>query len=87
MAATSLLKAKREGAAATAADKLFHCLIVLGKKYCWIKVTSPYFFSPSLILFLIALMLAMQATYAGSRNTLCECCRKPDHLFPLAFVY
>ena len=36
--ATSLLKVSREGAAATAASKLFRCLIVLGKKLCWMKV-------------------------------------------------
>ena len=36
--ATSLLKVSREGAAATAASKLFCRLIVLGKKLCWMKV-------------------------------------------------
>ena len=36
---TSLgLKASRESAAATAAGKLFHCLIVHGNKLCWMKV-------------------------------------------------
>ena len=37
IAATPRLKVSREGAAATAAGKLFHCLIVLGKKLCWIS--------------------------------------------------
>ena len=34
------LEGSREGAAATAAGKLFHCLIVLGKKLCWMKVLA-----------------------------------------------
>ena len=33
-----LLKASREGAAATSASKLFHCLIVLCRKVYWIRV-------------------------------------------------
>ena len=28
---------QKDGAAATAASKLFHCLIVFGRKLCWIK--------------------------------------------------
>ena len=36
--ATPPLMVSREGAAAMAAGKLFHCLIVLSKKFCWMKV-------------------------------------------------
>ena len=38
----ALIAATRESAAATAAGKLFPCLIVLGWKFCWIKFSVEY---------------------------------------------